>query len=77
MADSTDNQSTWNIVSQQETTRQDQTGRFVPGVMIGFRTGSGIGGTVFIPDSQYTVENARRQIQERVDLMESVHGLKG
>lgn len=67
----------WTITTQQETTAPDQSGRYVPGVRIGFRTREGISGTVFVPDTQYTPENVRALVTARVVQMLLVGGLQG
>lgn len=68
---------TWRIVSQQETTRPDNSGRFVSGVLVMFQTSNGLTGSVFVPDQQYTPDVVRQLVQQRVDLMTAVHTLEG
>ena len=70
-------QVTWSVTSQQEVTRADPTGRFVPGVLVGFRTTAGVDGTVFVPDSQFTPETVRAMVQARVQRLSAVGALQG
>lgn len=72
-----DNAITWNVTTQQETTRPDSTGRFVSGVLVTFTTSNGLSGSVFVPDAQYTPDNVRSAIQARVEQMVGVQSLQG
>ena len=67
----------WTVTAQQETRQQAPNGVFLPGVLVSYRTEAGIVGSVFLPDRDYTVENVRRAIAERVTLHNAVGELTG
>lgn len=63
---------TWEITAQREDYRPGPTGAFVTGVVISFRTGQGHTGSVFVPDTLYTVDAARSAIAARAAAMDAV-----
>lgn len=65
----------WRVVSQVETVAPDALGRVVPGVQVTFETATGLTGSVFVPRAQYSVENVRKLIVERVTLLHQVQNL--
>lgn len=62
----------YTVVSQQETTQMAPDGTFQPGVRVTFRLATGQQGSVFLPDSQYTVQNVAEAIGKKAQLMESI-----
>lgn len=77
MADANSNQVAWKVITQNETTRPDDTGHFTAGVLITFQTTTGLNGTVFVPNNQYTSKYVKEVIQEKVNRMSEIQGLKG
>lgn len=67
----------WEVTGQQETVDMGDTGTFVPGTRVSFRTRSGALGSVFVPTTQYTVARVRELLTERAAMMETVHKLTG
>lgn len=72
-----DNMTGWQVTHQQETTRPNDTGQFVSGVVVSFQTHGGVSGTVFVPDALYNAEHVKQVIQAKVDKMTGVQNLKG
>lgn len=68
---------TWKVISQQETSGQNDQGAYVHGVTVTFQTTKGVTGTVFVPDSVYNADTVRARVQARVDAMHDVHALQG
>lgn len=67
----------WHVISQQQTTVPDATGRFIDGVTVTFQTDNGITGSVFVPFGQYNPAEIIKRVQQRAESMVIVHGLKG
>lgn len=67
----------YTVTGQAETTDLGPTGVYVPGVRVSFRTEGGANGSVFVPQSDFTVEAVRRAIGERAAVIEQVNGLTG
>jgi hypothetical protein len=67
----------WEVVSQREDYGQSDTGTFVAGVVVTFRTRSGHTGSVFVPAMAYTVDEARKRIAAKADEVEAIAQLKG
>jgi hypothetical protein len=67
----------WTVTDQHEDYRPTPAGPFALGVVITFRTAAGVTGTVFIPNEQYTLEAARKAIDERAQAMAAVSDLSG
>ena len=65
----------WKIVSQQEMTQPDAMGRYIKGVTVGFTTENGISGSVFVPDAQYSVDNVKKLVDARAQLMMGVQAI--
>lgn len=65
---------TWTVDSQTEQVQAGQQG-IVRGVSISFTTGLMNKGTVFVPDSQYSVDAVRAAISARAALLDSVSQL--
>lgn len=62
----------WTVIGQREDYRPGPTGAFVPGVVITFRTAGGHTGSVFLPDTAYTIEIARAAIAARAIALDAV-----
>lgn len=67
----------WQVLSQREDFRPGPTGAFVPGIVIVFQTQGGHRGSVFVPDTAYTIEVARAAIAARALAMDAVGSLTG
>lgn len=65
----------WTVTSQMETTQRDATGLPVSGVKVYFTTGQNVAGSVFIPDTLYTTDNARQLIATRAAQLDAVGAL--
>lgn len=67
----------WKVLTQRPDQQFDVAGNFTNGVSVNFQTKYGVVGTVFIPDSQYTVDRAKQIIGERAAVLDGVSGLTG
>ncbi len=67
----------WVITGQREANRLNPQGQYVAGIIITFQTRSGVMGSVFVPDAQYTEQNVRNAISDRVASLEAVGKLTG
>jgi hypothetical protein len=68
---------TWSVTGQVEDFGADDTGTYVTGVRVSFRTASGATGSVFIPGHQYTVDQVRALVGQRAAAAEAVQNLSG
>ena len=66
--------STWVVDSQIEQIQGGAQG-IVRGVLVSFTTGAGNKGSVFVPDTQYTVDAARTAIAARAAVLDAVSAL--
>lgn len=69
------NPSGYKVTSQQDTSGLDATGRYVPGRMIYFTTGTGTPGSVFVPMTQFTEANVRALITAQATILDAVDAL--
>jgi hypothetical protein len=46
----------------------------VPGVRVSFQTAKGLEGSVFLPEAQYSAENAIAAARAQANLIDQVHG---
>ena len=67
----------WSVTSQREDIQLAPNGQVANGVVVTFTTASGIQGSVFVPNVDYTPDRVRAMIAERVARMEAVHKLTG
>lgn len=67
----------WVVTTQIETTDQDASGQYVPGVRVSFRTAAGATSSVFVPISGYSADAVKALINERAAIMAEVSGLTG
>lgn len=67
----------WSIVSQREDFQAGPNGQLAAGVVVTFTTASGVTGSVFVPNADYTVDRVRQAIANRAQAMESVQKLTG
>jgi len=67
----------WTVQYQQETVDLGPDGRAVQGVKVGFVTGKGVHGSVFIPKARYNVDTVKAAIGEAVAKLDAIHGLTG
>ncbi len=73
----TDNQHTWKVVGQMETSGNLPDGTFGRGFKVTFQTSDGLTGSVFVPRAEYNKDNVLAQISEQVARMREVQGLSG
>lgn len=66
---------TWRVTGQFPTTRPTAGGRLVAGVTVQFVTGSGVSGSVFVPEAMYTPERVKQLIAAKVAPIEAVSSL--
>lgn len=69
--------SSWQVTAQSETTGLTPSGTPAKGVNVTFKTADGTSGSVFIPDANYTADNVKAAIAERVAAFDAVKGLTG
>jgi len=65
----------WTVISQSETMGIGANGIAGSGMKVVFRLADGTVGSVFVPDAQYTAENAKAAIVARVAALQAVKGL--
>lgn len=58
-------------------TRADETGRFVEGYLVSFRTRSGHSGQIFVPLARYTVPVVQAMLRAAASALEDVSSLTG
>ncbi len=67
----------WRVISQRQTIGQDERGNIVDGMQIFVETSDGVTFSVFVPMARYNVDEVKKIIQQRVDLISAVGGLHG
>lgn len=67
----------WTIQAQQYKVAPGISGALTPGMEVTFTTASGIMGSVFIPQAQYTVDYVRQQVAAQALVLDQVQNLKG
>lgn len=67
----------WTVTGQAEQMNLDDQGAFVPGVTVSFRTADGHNGTVWLPNTRYTLDAVRAAIAERAAAFQAVAKLQG
>jgi hypothetical protein len=67
-------QASWQVVGQRQSSVLAN-GQFEQAMVVTFKTGSGVTGSVTLPISQYSPENVRKAIQAQADAIEAVHSL--
>lgn len=77
MANPTATNSGWTVEYQQPAVEVGRDGKAVKGMRVAFVTGKGVHADVFLPWADYSVENARKAINERVQVLDAVHALNG
>lgn len=65
----------WTVTYQQESQQVDTGNRVVKGVTVGFQTGTGQQGSVFVPDTQYTPDQVRTAIAARAAQLDTIAGM--
>lgn len=65
----------WTVTTQRETQELIAGGRFEKGVEVGFRTGYGVDGTVFLPYSMFTPANVSAAINARAAMLDGISNL--
>lgn len=68
-------QASWSVVAQQQQTKVGPTGVLDDGFNVLFTTGNGHTGSVFVPMSQYNVDNVRALVQAQANLLDAVGAL--
>ena len=76
MAD-TPKEPTWSVTGQVEDFGPDDSGNYVSGVKVNFRTTNGATGSVFVPSSQYSVERVRELVGRQARAMSEAQELTG
>lgn len=67
----------WHVEYQQETVDLGPDGRAVQGVKVGFVTGKGVHGSVFIAKTRYNPDNVKAAIAAAAVQIDTVHTLTG
>jgi len=67
----------WVVTGQIAANGPQPGGNYGPGYNVSFRLASGTVGTVFVPASQYSVENVRAAINAHYPSLAAVDGLSG
>jgi len=65
----------WHVTGQRETTAIGPDGRFVPSVIVSFKTDKNYSGTVSLPEASFTPEAVKAAIDEKVATYHAVHDL--
>lgn len=68
---------TWNVISDVETTDLGPGGTPARGHRVGFQLGDGTVGSVFVPNSSYTIEAVKAAIIAQAQVVAGVKGLSG
>lgn len=68
---------TWTVTSQREDYQLGKNGQLVQGMVVTFQTTSGAVGSVFVEQTDYTVERVRQAVASKAAAMEAVQGLSG
>jgi hypothetical protein len=67
----------WSIQAQTYKVAPNVSGALVQGTEVSFMTASGVLGTVFIPQAQYTVDNVRANVAAQALVLDQIQNLKG
>lgn len=68
----------WEILGQAEDYAQvGGQGPFVQGIVVTFKTASGVQGSVFVPREQYALERVRELVNAQASTAEAIAGLTG
>lgn len=67
----------WQIESQIEDIQAAGAAGFTRGIKVGWRTDSGLRGTVFVPEDRYTPQYVNQAISDAVANAVAVSGLSG
>lgn len=70
-------QTTWKVTSQVPAIWLGGNGQAVNGIEVFFTTGAGHSGSVKLPETAYSVDNARTAIAARAQLLDAVGSLSG
>lgn len=62
----------WTITTQRQTQQLTAGNRFEQGVEVGFKTGYGVDGNVFVPLSMFSPEAVRAAVDERAAVLDAV-----
>ena len=68
---------TWTVTAQREDYQLGKSGQLVSGMVVTFQTTSGAVGSVFIEQTDYSVERVRQAVAAKAQQMEAVQGLSG
>lgn len=66
----------WRVTTQRQTQQLAAGGQFVPGVEVGFQTGLGVDGSVFVPNSQFTPEYVAAAVAAKASMLDQVASLQ-
>lgn len=67
----------WTVVDQRADMQLGPTGSFVAGMTVSFRTRAGVVGSVFVPQTDYTVDKVRELVDGQAAVIDAVHALSG
>lgn len=67
----------WSVTGQEERVDLNAYGQPVKGMLVRFRTAKGVAGSVFVPLTEYQVDNVRAAVAQAVSAIDAVHQLKG
>ena len=70
-------QTGWAVEYQQETIGIGPDGKATEGVKVGFVSGLGNHGSVFIPRARYSTDNVKAELADAAAQMDAVHKLTG
>lgn len=71
-------QPTWTVIAQQPVSGLDAMGHYVPGWQVTYRVNAtNTTGHVFVPQTEYNVDNVRARITDQVAHVIAVHNLQG
>lgn len=68
---------TWTVIGQVEDYRQNESGAYVQGMVVTFRTDGMVQGSVFVPNADYNAENVKRLVTDKAKAIRAVHNLQG
>lgn len=68
---------TWTVTGQRETQRQMPNGTWGSGLEVSYQTGTGITGTVWVPDASISPANVAKAITDALGPRQAINDLAG
>lgn len=68
---------TWRVTGQVEQSQVNASGQLSPGVRVSFTTGAGHSGSIWVPNTAYSVETVRTMIANQAGILDAVGSLTG